>query len=81
MAPPAAGPMSRRRPHVGVVESFDGGRGLGTVVTTDGRRLPFHCTAIADGTRQIDEGAEVVFEVAPGALGRLEARGLTLIRA
>lgn len=34
----------------------------------------FHRTAIADGSRTIDEGAEVAFVLAPGHRGRMEAR-------
>ena len=47
--------------------------GLGTVRDEDGREWPFHCTQIADGSRTIDVGAPVVFEVGPGAPGRWEA--------
>ena len=60
----------------GVVTEFDEPRGWGTV-ESGGRDYPFHCTQIADGTRTIAVGAEVAFEVAPGGLGRWEARGLT----
>lgn len=56
----------------GVVTEFDEHRGLGTV-EADGQRYPFHCTAIADGTRTIDVGAEVSFAVVPGLGGRWEA--------
>ena len=57
----------------GVVESFDDPRGLGIVRSDDGREFPFHCTAIADGTRTIEEGRPVSFEVVAGHLGRWEA--------
>jgi cold shock CspA family protein len=59
----------------GVVIEFDEHRCLGTVVAGD-ERYPFHCTAIADGSRTIEVGAEVHFEVAPGLMGRWEARRL-----
>lgn len=36
----------------------------------------FHATAIADGSRTIEEGAAVSFSVAPGHRGRYEARSL-----
>jgi cold shock CspA family protein len=71
-----SGPMSSRRPHHGVVHSFDELRGMGVVETDGGRHLPFHCTAIADGTRRIEVGAVVALIVVAGALGRLEAQGL-----
>ncbi|HUZ09577.1 MAG TPA: hypothetical protein VMU76_05350 [Acidimicrobiales bacterium] len=69
-------PASHRKAQTGIVESFDPDRGLGSVVDPSGRTLPFHCTAIADGTRLIDVGTPVTYLVAAGLLGRLEARGL-----
>ena len=57
----------------GVVASFDDPRGLGTVRADDGTEYPFHCTAIADGTRTIDEGVAIEFEVVAGRMGRWEA--------
>ena len=68
-----------RRPVVGTVAEFDVDRGLGAVTAADGTALPFHCTAIADGSRRIDPGTRVTFVVVPGHLGRLEARELTPI--
>ena len=62
--------MSER--HTGVVASFDAERGLGDVREGDAVR-PFHCTAIADGSRSIEVGAAVSFVVVPGPLGRWEA--------
>ena len=59
----------------GKVVSFDAPRGLGVVVDDAGTDFPFHCTAIADGTRTIEPGTRVRFEVAPG-LGRWEAAAL-----
>jgi cold shock CspA family protein len=79
--PEGPAPVSRRRPGVGRVSSFDADRGLGTVEDDRGLSLPFHCTAIADGTRRIDVGAAVTFVVVAGALGRLEARGLVAVPA
>ena len=66
-----------RAPLSGVVEEFDDPRGLGTIAGDDGWRYPFHCTAIADGTRRIAVGTRVVFATAAGHLGRLEARAVT----
>ncbi len=63
-----------RAPRTGLVAEFDDPRGLGTVLGDDGRRYPFHCTAVADGSRRIDVGARVVFVTGAGHLGRLEAR-------
>ncbi|HMQ28251.1 MAG TPA: cold shock domain-containing protein [Acidimicrobiales bacterium] len=57
----------------GVVASFDEPRGLGTVRADDGTEYPFHCTAIADGTRTIDEGVAVEFEIVAGRMGHWEA--------
>ena len=70
--------MAAGRLHTGTVAEFDEAAGLGTVLGDDGRDLPFHCTAIADGTRTIEVDARVVFEVRPGP-GRWEARALTRV--
>ena len=51
---------------------FDEPRGLGTI-TADGVTFPFHCTALLDGTRTVEVGAVVEFEIRPGGLGRWEA--------
>lgn len=56
----------------GTVRSFDAPRGLGIVADDTGTDYPFHCTAITDGTRTIEPGTRVRFEVTPG-LGRWEA--------
>jgi len=61
----------------GRVAAFDEHRGLGEITGDDGTAYPFHCTAIADGTRTISEGAVVDFEVRPGRLGRWEAAAIT----
>ncbi|HEY1633968.1 MAG TPA: hypothetical protein VGF64_04365 [Acidimicrobiales bacterium] len=60
----------------GRVATFDEERGLGSVVTDDGRFFPFHCTAIADGSRTIAVGTRVALSVVAGHLGRWEATGL-----
>jgi cold shock CspA family protein len=60
----------------GSVVSFDDARGWGTVEAA-GRSFPFHCTQILDGTRTIEVGAEVTFEIRPGGAGRWEAAGLS----
>ena len=57
----------------GTVASFEQDRGLGEIITTDGVIYPFHCTAIADGSRDIEVGKQVTFTIAAGHLGRLEA--------
>ncbi len=68
--------MASVRPRRGVVVSFDADRGLGIVRADDATELGFHCTRIADGTRTVDVGAQVVFIVVPGAPGRWEASGI-----
>jgi cold shock CspA family protein len=60
----------------GVVTAFDEPVGIGTVTADGGTEHPFHCTAIADGTRSIGVGARVEFEVVPGRQGRWEATDL-----
>jgi cold shock CspA family protein len=61
----------------GIVDSFDDPRGLGAVRSDDGAVLPFHCTAIADGSRTITVGQPVRFTVVAGRLGRWEAAHIT----
>lgn len=62
----------------GTVVAFDGARGLGEVEDGEGRRYPFHCTRIADGSRDVPVGAKVEFTIAPGHLGRWEAVAIRL---
>ena len=59
----------------GTVTAFDAERGLGEVTDAKGRRWPFHCAAIADGSRAVQIGTSVMFEVT-AKLGRHEAAGL-----
>jgi cold shock CspA family protein len=62
----------------GVVAEFDEHVGLGVVESAgDGRRYPFHCTQIADGSRVIEVGAPVQFEVVAGHRGEWEAVQIT----
>ena len=56
----------------GTVSRFDERRGLGTIVGRDGTTYEFHVIEIADGTRTIDVGREVVFDRLP-RFGRIEA--------
>lgn len=53
--------------------AWDDHAGFGTVEADDGRSFFFHCTQITDGTRTIDVGAAVQFEIVAGHLGRWEA--------
>lgn len=70
---------THRRPTVGTgqVIEFDADVGLGTVRADDGTELRFHCTQIADGSRDIPVGAPVRFGVVPGHGGRWEAADLS----
>ena len=68
---PTAGPLWRG-PRAGVVTAFDAERGVGTVTGADGHPFVFHCTALTDGSREVEVGREVLFVVRP-AHGRLEA--------
>ena len=61
----------------GTVTAFDATTGLGEITGDDGASYPFHCTAIADGTRSIEVGRAVAFTVVAGHRGRLEAAGIT----
>lgn len=59
-----------------MVTAFDAESGLGSVRADGGRSYPFHCTQIADGSRQIDEATPVEFEVVAGHTGQWEVAGL-----
>jgi cold shock CspA family protein len=60
----------------GKVRSFDERRGLGEIEGDDRTTFPFHCTAIADGTRRIAPGTPVEFDVVAGLPGRWEATAI-----
>jgi len=59
----------------GVVTAFDVDSGLGTVTTEAGTQHLFHCLEIADGSRDIEQGARVSFELL-AKFGRFEAANL-----
>jgi CspA family cold shock protein len=59
----------------GTVIAFDEHVGLGEVESGDGEVYLFHCVEIADGSRTIDIGAVVEFDLLH-KLGRQEASQL-----
>ena len=61
----------------GIVAAFDEMRGVGTIAAADATQYFFHCTQIADGTRKIEAGLPVTFEVEAGRQGRWEATAVT----
>ena len=62
----------------GRVAEYDDHRGRGEIEVGGGDfRFPFHCTAIADGTRTIAEGTPVRFRLVIGPLGALEAAAVS----
>jgi cold shock CspA family protein len=63
----------------GAVTEFDEPRGLGMIEADDGHTFPFHCTALLDGTRTIDPGTPVVFEIRPAGMGRYEATRISTL--
>ena len=65
--------IQQRLTRFGTVTEFDEPAGLGMLADESGVEHPFHCTAIADGTRDIAVGAEVSFRLAAGRGGRHEA--------
>lgn len=65
-----------RAQYSGRVAEFDDHRGRGEVEAHGGLHFPFHCTAIADGTRTIAEGTDVRFRLVIGPLGALEATAI-----
>jgi cold shock CspA family protein len=71
--------MSRAMAGYGRVQRFDRDAGLGELVTPDGRVLPFHCTEIVDGSREVAIGAEVEFRLAAGHRGTWEAKAVTTV--
>jgi CspA family cold shock protein len=58
--------------NIGTVVEFDSHVGLGALEAQDGTRYAFHCIEIADGSREIEVGADVSF-VPLAKLGRYEA--------
>lgn len=58
---------------IGTVKEFDEPVGLGIVVEDDGTEWPFHCTAVADGSRQIEPTTAVTFRLGAARAGRFEA--------
>lgn len=67
--------MSAQPTHTrfGTVAEFDEPAGLGVLSEPDGACHPFHCTAIADGSRDIQVGAQVTFSLVAARAGRYEA--------
>jgi CspA family cold shock protein len=57
----------------GSVTEFDKHAGLGVIVADDAKAYPFHCTAIADGSRDIAVGTAVTFTIVAGHNGQFEA--------
>lgn len=47
----------------GTVVEFDESAGLGLLSDDRGQRWPFHCVSIADGSRTIEIGAQVTFQL------------------
>ena len=61
----------------GTVADFDDAKGFGTVREDETRTEHFfHCTSIADGTRTIEVGSPVTFDVVPGRNGQWEATAI-----
>ena len=59
----------------GTVTSFDESAGLGQIADVDGVDHPFHCIEIADGSRSIQVGVEVGFDLL-AKFGRWEAANI-----
>ena len=60
----------------GRVATFDDHAGRGEIEAGGGMRFPFHCTAIADGSRTVAPDTLVKFRLRPGPLGALEATAI-----
>ena len=63
----------------GRVATFDDHVGRGEIEARGGLRFPFHCTAIADGSRSIAPDTAVKFRLVPGPLGALEATAIKTV--
>ena len=59
----------------GVVRELDAAVGLGVIERADGTTHRFHVIEIADGTRTVDVGSEVTFDLL-AKLGRYEAANI-----
>lgn len=66
-------PFPPAGPQHGAVEAFDSQQCLGTIVDASARRWAFQCTALVDGSREIEVGTAVSFVIARRHGGRLEA--------
>ena len=64
--------LDRETVRRGTVTAFDEQSGLGVVTAENGVDHPFHCIEIADGTRTIEVGERVSFDLL-GKFGRWEA--------
>jgi cold shock CspA family protein len=62
--------------YTGRVATFDEHRGRGEVEARGGMHFPFHCTAVADGSRAIAPDTPVRFRLVIGPLGALEATAI-----
>jgi hypothetical protein len=60
----------------GRVAEYDDDVGRGEI-EAGGLRFPFHCTAIADGSRTIPTDTPVHFRLVAGPLGALEATAVS----
>ena len=66
----------------GTVTAFDDARGVGQLREDPGGAvLGFHCTAVSNGSRHIDEGAKVCFTRRGVVGGRIEADVLVEVTA
>jgi cold shock CspA family protein len=61
--------------HTGSVVAFDATVGLGVVQASTGERHTFHCIEIADGSRSIELGDTVTFDLLC-KFGRYEAANI-----
>jgi cold shock CspA family protein len=64
----------------GIVAAFNEQRGDGVMLTNNGESLYFHCVAIADGTRTIAPGTEVIAQRVVGHLGSDEVISVEALR-
>ncbi|MDA3030967.1 MAG: hypothetical protein O3B90_01385 [Actinomycetota bacterium] len=65
---------------VRVFREFDGAAGLGSIISTGGLLHAFHVIEIADGSRSVEVGVDVSFDLL-AKFGRYEAANIRVAAA